>query len=537
MQCSVAPCQNGGTCIIEINGYTCLCDGGYTGTNCEQTILDHSLIRLVGGSNNNEGRVEVFYNGWGTVCDDFWTITNAQVVCRQLGLPYDAAQAVRNGAFGQGSGQIWLNGVRCTGSESNLDECNHNGWGIHDCTHNEDAGVRCADSIDCASNPCVNGQCQDGANQYTCVCNPGWTGENCDKSSVIQMEFMGHCYESHPSPSNYWDAKSRCEEIGAYLVSIGTPLENDIITDNLENQTETAYWIGLDDIMTKDEFVWGDGTVAYSNGTNMTYSNIDGDLGWNETINCVTIKRLNGTWNFDDCGKQRIFICEWEDDICNELRLHNGISPNEGRLEMKLRRFDVNWHPICGSSHSLFEKTVPEAVNFDQDAAKYYCRLLGYRNALSYYTDAALGFGVGNGTPHILSYFKTNFECDPRTAVSLRCLGDETFAFRLVGRDSSRGRVVEVFDGYDSWGRICTTTWTRIEAQLVCRHMGYQWAIAGTQLPSEDGAPPTIMSIQCRYEALSLDECTVQEITAECACGEMNAAIICSNSKEKFFNI
>ncbi|XP_072033883.1 scavenger receptor cysteine-rich domain-containing protein DMBT1-like [Amphiura filiformis] len=223
------------------------------------------------GSNNNEGRVEVFYNGWGTVCDDFWTITDAQVVCRQLGLPYDAAQAVRNGGFGQGSGQIWLNGVRCTGSENYLDECNHNGWGIHDCTHNEDAGVRCADSIDCASNPCFNGQCQDGANQYTCVCNPGWTGENCDKSSVIQMEFMGHCYESHPSPSNYWDAKSRCEEIGAYLVSIGTPLENDIITDNLENQTDVAYWIGLSYIETKDEFVWGDGTVAYSNGTNMTY--------------------------------------------------------------------------------------------------------------------------------------------------------------------------------------------------------------------------------------------------------------------------
>ena len=45
-------------------------------------------IRLVGGTTEYEGRVEICWNKiWGTVCDDFWSWFDAIVACRQLGFP------------------------------------------------------------------------------------------------------------------------------------------------------------------------------------------------------------------------------------------------------------------------------------------------------------------------------------------------------------------------------------------------------------------------------------------------------------------
>ena len=45
--------------------------------------------------------------------------------------------------FTIGRGRIWLDEVRCSGSESRLASCHSNVIGSHNCGHSKDAGVRC----------------------------------------------------------------------------------------------------------------------------------------------------------------------------------------------------------------------------------------------------------------------------------------------------------------------------------------------------------------------------------------------------------
>lgn len=49
---------------------------------------------------------------------------------------------------GNGTGMIWLDDVICTKTTASIDMCNHKDWGVNNCGHGEDVGVRCHGSFE-----------------------------------------------------------------------------------------------------------------------------------------------------------------------------------------------------------------------------------------------------------------------------------------------------------------------------------------------------------------------------------------------------
>ena len=55
--------------------------------------------------------------------------------------------ALSQATFDEGTGVIWLDNVQCTGSERVLMKCTASHNGVNNCTHAQDAGVRCPTGI------------------------------------------------------------------------------------------------------------------------------------------------------------------------------------------------------------------------------------------------------------------------------------------------------------------------------------------------------------------------------------------------------
>uniref|UniRef100_A0A9J8CKB9 SRCR domain-containing protein n=1 Tax=Cyprinus carpio carpio TaxID=630221 RepID=A0A9J8CKB9_CYPCA len=99
---------------------------------------------LIGGEGRCSGRLEVYHNAvWGSVCDDQWDISDAQVVCRQLGCGA-ALRADGNSVFGAGEGVVWMNKVECRGNEIHLWDCPLSLKKHTDCSRKKHAGLTCA---------------------------------------------------------------------------------------------------------------------------------------------------------------------------------------------------------------------------------------------------------------------------------------------------------------------------------------------------------------------------------------------------------
>ena len=106
-----------------------------------------------GGSTAKEGYVEgLGFNGtWGGLCDDFFDINDADVICRMLGFPsaitaLGSSTAMNLYGTAPSGDNFVLDDLGCTGNEASIFDCQHKGEWNGNYNATDIVGVQCETS-------------------------------------------------------------------------------------------------------------------------------------------------------------------------------------------------------------------------------------------------------------------------------------------------------------------------------------------------------------------------------------------------------
>eukprot|EP00057_Strongylocentrotus_purpuratus_P009230 XP_011663704.1 PREDICTED: deleted in malignant brain tumors 1 protein [Strongylocentrotus purpuratus] len=324
------------------------------GVRCQTSIVNDGSLRLAGGATIHEGRVEIYHNGyWGTVCNDNWDTTDADVVCRQLG--YAGVDVLIDG--GTGLGPIWLDEVACDGSEAMLSSCSHRGWGVNNCGHPEDAGVRCLSVTDGSLRLAGGATIHEGRVE---IYNNGYCPSHFDQQENIFFH----------APL-FLRKKLNCFLI-CFPVTDGSLRLAGEATPN-EGRVE-IYHNGQWGTVCDDNWDTTDANVACRQlgfpGVDVLI-NVRSGLGpiWLDEVICLGPElRLSSCphsgWGVNNCvhTEDAGVRCSSSDVTDGSLRLAGGVTMHEGRVEIY---HNGQWGTICGN-------------NWDTADAAVACRQLGY---------------------------------------------------------------------------------------------------------------------------------------------------------------
>jgi len=147
-ECLDNPCLNSGNCTDLSPGYSCTCQPGFTGTNCQTNTNDCSPNPCLNGGVCTDG-----VNSYSCACAPGYTGASCETL-----IDYCVSNPCQNGST-----------------------CSNTGAGYSCSCVSGYSGTNCEVNIDdCSGNPCQNGGiCTDGVNSYTCQCQLGWNGATC----------------------------------------------------------------------------------------------------------------------------------------------------------------------------------------------------------------------------------------------------------------------------------------------------------------------------------------------------------------------
>ncbi|KAI6658615.1 Scavenger receptor cysteine-rich protein type 12 isoform X1 [Oopsacas minuta] len=435
-------------------------------------------IQLAGGTAST-GRVEILYNNtWGTVCDDLFTLKDAQIACRQLGY-VGAVSFSPYSAYGEGTGPIWLDNVRCRGLEDALSQCIHSPIGQHDCFHNEDVGVECSNDTSAISPDYdirLSGSNNTWEGRVEVFYNNTW-GTICDDAWDIQ------------------DANVACRQLGFRAAYRAT---------ERANFGEGTGPIWLDDVQCR---------------------------GSEEKLSqCVNIGLgLHNCYHSEDAG----VVCE-RNEVGLPVRLVGGAGSHEGRVEVL---YNDTWGTVCDDIWTYLDATVVcRQMGFSKALSAFKYAAFGIGTADQ---NIWLDQVNCNGTELDLSACPHNpigqHNCDHTEDASVICSQEDIPAIRLRGSANDwEGRVEIAFGG--TWGTVCGEEWTKAEADVVCYQLGYPGASRiATQAEFGAGSGSVVLeNVICQGYESYLTECDhdpLGTILNPSCTHNLDAGVVCNGNE------
>ncbi|XP_061876056.1 scavenger receptor cysteine-rich type 1 protein M130-like [Colius striatus] len=521
-------------------------------------------FRLVNGSTACEGRVELHVQGtWGSLCASRWHLSDAHVLCGRLGCGF-AVSLPRGGSFGRGTGPVWRDSFRCSGTEAHLGQCPVTVLGASPCSHEDAAAVVCSGPAGSGSLRLVGGgsrcagrveifqrgtwgrvlseqwdvaEARVACRQLRCgeaetAYKPPKAERGPGPVGLRGVRCQGH--EAQLSLCNVsWPAAGVMEDVG--VVCQGSRLVRlangpGRCAGRVEIYSQGSWGSVCDDswdlpnaaVVCRQlgcgEAVEAPGSAAFGEGS--------GHI-WLDGVNCSGAEAAlwdcpAGPWGRHDCGHK-----EDAGAVCSEftaLRLENSDGCS-GRLQVF---YNGTWGSVC--SNSMTPKTVSLACEELGCGKEGTLDTQGPRGRLS---GPAWLDRVECEERHGSFWLCPSDPWNPRSCDELRdvthitCRGtrpkmtptpgsacpnatsctDRERIRAVGGEDGCSGRVELWHRG--SWGTVCNDAWDVQDAEVACRQLGCGPAMAA--LPEaafgEGTGPIWLEQVECQGTEAALQHC------------------------------